>query len=87
MNNEGFLKTIQKTHPDLWATIEQTAKSGLVIIDEENDSVTATNRLLFTYPGLHEALSTLINEWEENHLRKNKKNYFNEIVKNIEGAK
>jgi hypothetical protein len=84
MNDTGFLKSVKTTHPDLWDTIEKTSKQGLILIDEENDSITATNRLLFTYPDLHEAISVLINSWEENHLQQNSKTYFNEIMKGLE---
>ena len=84
MKDDGFLKSIQKTHPELWASILQTSKSGLIIIDEENDSITATNRLLFTYPDLHETLSVLINEWEGMHLKQNTKEYFNDIIKGLD---
>ena len=74
MNDYGFLKSVKEEHPNLWESIRQAAKSGLILIDEQNDSITATNRLLFTYPDLHEAISTLINEWEYNHLKQNNKN-------------
>ena len=83
MNDYGFLKSVKEEHPNLWESIRQAAKSGLILIDEQNDSITATNRLLFTYPDLHEAISTLINEWEYNHLKQNNKNYFNEIIKGL----
>lgn len=79
----GFLKSIQISHPQLWDSILQTSKSGLIIIDEENDSITATNRLLFTYPGLHEAISTLINEWETTQLKKDSKECFKQIISNL----
>jgi hypothetical protein len=37
----------------------------VVVVDEKTDAVTATNRLLLTYPGLHDTLVTLINAWAE----------------------
>jgi hypothetical protein len=75
-----FLKSIQSNHPALWESIIETSKSGLIIIDEENDAISATNRLLFTYPDLHEAISTLINEWEEMELKRTDKQIFQEII-------
>ena len=55
-----FLKTEQK---GIWASIQKAASEGLILIDEEHDSVTATNRLLLSYPGLHEVLNMLSEDW------------------------
>lgn len=82
-NHMGFIKSIQDTHPQLWESILNSSKSGLILIDEENDSISATNRLLLTYPDLHEAISTLINEWEQMHLKQNSKDYFKQITKDL----
>ncbi|MBD3840787.1 MAG: hypothetical protein IE909_02700 [Campylobacterales bacterium] len=84
---QGFLKSIQQNHPDLWASIVKNSQSGLILIDEQNDSITATNRLLFTYPGLHEAITTLLNSWEETELKQNSREYFKELVKDLEHDK
>jgi hypothetical protein len=59
----GFIEYIQKTQPAVWAMIENASKDDLIIVDIENDAVTATNRLLWTYPGLHDTLNAIINEW------------------------
>jgi hypothetical protein len=48
-----------------WALLQDAASKGLVVIDEQTDSVTATNRLLLTYPGLHNILATISNAWAE----------------------
>lgn len=82
-NDSGFLKSIQTTHPNLWESILASSKSGLIVIDQQNDSITATNRLLLTYPDLHEAISTLVNEWEQIHLKQNSKSYFNHITNEL----
>lgn|GEM_PF-2061955 len=55
----------QKKNPAIWAKLEYAAQEGLVYIDVDSDAVTASNRLLLTYPDLHEVLSTLINQWAE----------------------
>ena len=56
----GYLKNEQ---PELWETIRKAADEGLIIIDEASDGVTATNRLLLTYPDLHTVLSFLVDNW------------------------
>lgn len=56
----GYLKNEQ---PRLWESLCNAAEEGLIVIDEANDSVTATNRLLLTYPDLHTVLSFLVDTW------------------------
>jgi hypothetical protein len=62
---QGFIEYIKKKTPAVWARLEYAAQEGLVYIDIDSDAVTASNRLLLTYPDLHEVLSTLINQWAE----------------------
>lgn len=80
---DGFLENIKKTEPLLWQSIEKTSKEGLIFIDEQNDSITPTNRLLLTYPDLHETISVLINSWSEREEKNNAKYIFNEIIKEL----
>lgn len=63
MSNPGFLEYIKKQKPRLWQSLVSAQTRGLVFIDEENDSITATNRLLLTYPDLHEIINDLVNQW------------------------
>jgi hypothetical protein len=63
-----FIEFLKSQHPAIWASLQNAAVDGLVQIDEDADTVTATNRLLLTYPGLHEAIHGLINGWAENQL-------------------
>ncbi|OSM01886.1 hypothetical protein [Magnetofaba australis] len=65
MNPErGYLHFVQTRHPKMWALIEKTARdSGLIFIDEANDAITASNRLLWTNPILHDCLATLVDQW------------------------
>ncbi|MGN7610979.1 hypothetical protein ACQZV8_02730 [Magnetococcales bacterium HHB-1] len=66
---KGFIDHVKNNHPQMWALIHKTAtESGLIIVDEENDAITASNRLLWTNPVLHECISTLVNEWANDHL-------------------
>jgi hypothetical protein len=77
----GFIDYIQKKQPVVWAMIENASKDGLIQVDIENDAVTATNRLLWTYPGLHDTLNAIINEWGNNP--KNHEEHFKSIINNI----
>jgi hypothetical protein len=66
---KSFIEYVKNKQPAMWDLIRMTAeKDRLIVIDEENDAVTATNRLLWTNPGLHECLSTIVNEWTNDHL-------------------
>ncbi|BHH86200.1 hypothetical protein [Desulforhopalus sp. 52FAK] len=63
--SQGFIDYIKIKRPSVWTSLEYAAQEGLVYIDTDSDAVTASNRLLLTYPGLHEILSTLISQWAE----------------------
>ena len=66
--NDQFIPYLKSKHKGTWQTLLLAAADGLVVIDEDNDAVTATNRLLFTYPGLHEVLQCLTDTWAERHV-------------------
>jgi len=83
MKDFKFIDKIKQEQPALWQQLLQISKDGLVIIDEENDAVTATNRLLWTYPGIHDALSTIINEWSNRHSLTDSNENFKNILNNI----
>ena len=76
----SFISSLQREQPQLWQTIVSAANEGLIIIDQENDAVTATNRLLLTYPGLHDILAFITNQWTENQM--NTKKHFQSLVHN-----
>jgi hypothetical protein len=61
----GLIEHLKEKQPATWALLKRVALDGLVVIDEETDAVTGANRLLLTYPALHEILSTLTNAWAE----------------------
>lgn len=65
MIDNGFISHIKKTQKATWSLLQQASNEGLVIIDEDNDAITPTNRLLLTYPGLHKALGCIINNYAE----------------------
>jgi hypothetical protein len=82
-NSYGFIESIKQTQPALWQSIEENAKTGLIVIDVKNDAVTATNRLLITYPDLHLTLSSLIYSWNEQTLQKNSELNFKSLIKDL----
>lgn len=63
--DDRFIPYLQTRHPAVWRTLLIAAADGLVVIDEANDAVTATNRLLLAYPGLHDFLTRMTDEWAE----------------------
>jgi hypothetical protein len=87
VKQHGFIDSIKQDQPALWELIKLHSQSGLIVIDEENDAVSATNRLLWTYPGLHEALNTVINNWNYTSIEQTAKDNFSEILKNIKEDK
>ena len=68
MYKKTLIASLQQEQPELWRSIEGAAAEGLMIIDAANDALTATNRLLFTYPGLHEVLAFITDQWVEQDL-------------------
>jgi len=69
MNMSGrFISYLQNKQKGIWQALRIAAADGLVVIDEKNDAVTATNRLLLTFPDLHAALQRLTDEWAERHV-------------------
>ncbi|ABK42904.1 hypothetical protein Mmc1_0378 [Magnetococcus marinus MC-1] len=61
---QGFIDYVKTTQPKMWELIRKTAdESGLIVVDEANDAITATNRLLWCNPVLHDCLATLVDQW------------------------
>lgn len=63
MQTRGFIDSLKQDQPQLWALILKAGEDGLIMVDEPNDAVTATNRLLLTYPGLHDLLAYFTDQW------------------------
>lgn len=61
--SHSYINYLKLEQPELWLSILRAQKMGLIYVDEENDAVTATNRLLLTYPDLHEVLNMLSDSW------------------------
>jgi hypothetical protein len=83
---KGFIDTIKEDQPALWELIKLHSQSGLIVVDEENDAISATNRLLWTYPGLHEAINTIINSWNNLSLEKQAQENFSNILKDVHAS-
>lgn len=62
-HEETFINYLQLEQPGIWSSLLRAEGLGLVHIDRENDAVTATNRLLLTYPDLHEVLNLITESW------------------------
>ena len=59
----GYIQFVKHNEPNIWGALQRAADEGLVFIDEAHDSITATNRLLLTYPDLHEVINMLCDQW------------------------
>jgi hypothetical protein len=59
------IEYLRRRQPSSWALLKMAAAQGLVVIDEDTDSITATNRLLLTYPGLHDVISMIVDSYAE----------------------
>lgn len=59
----SFIDYLRSEQPEIWESIKGAAAEGLILIDETNDAVSATNRLLLTYPDLHAVLNLLVDSW------------------------
>ena len=70
MKGHSYIEYVKEKEPGIWASLEAAAKDGLVYIDEENDAITATNRLLLTYPDLHEVINYLVGDWKAEQAKK-----------------
>ena len=68
MKKYSLIESIKVVQPQLWEVIQSAAKEGLIVLDEGSDAITATNRLLLTYPGLHEVLAFITDQWVEAEL-------------------
>ncbi|MFC1652437.1 hypothetical protein ACFL3F_01835 [Planctomycetota bacterium] len=73
----GFLDFLHKEHRAIWTALKIAEQENLVHMDTETDAISGTNRLLLTYPGLHDVLSLLTNEWAENQ---NNTEAFHELI-------
>ena len=67
----GYIAYLKLNQPQIWLSLKKAAADGLIFIDEEADAITASNRLLLTYPNLHEVLNLLVESWMNDTILKN----------------
>lgn len=79
-----FTAYLQENQPKVWDSLVLAAAEGLIIIDEELDSVTATNRLLLTYPDLHAVLCFLVDNWAVREKEAHGEASWKELMKGLE---
>ncbi|MBF0371351.1 MAG: hypothetical protein HQL52_18065 [Magnetococcales bacterium] len=65
--DNGFIEFVKNRQPGMWTLIEKARENGLIVVDEANDAITATNRLMWTNPVLHDCLATLVDQWTRTH--------------------
>ena len=65
----SYIEYVKAKEPRLWGTLQAAAADGLIFIDEKTDAITATNRLLLTYPDLHEVLNMLCTTWRNDQAK------------------
>jgi len=78
-----FTSYLQDNQPKVWASLVHAAEEGLVVINEELDSVTATNRLLLTYPDLHAMLCFLVDNWAVREKEVHGKSSWGQLIKGL----
>jgi hypothetical protein len=78
-SDTSYINYLKLEQPEIWQSILSAENDGLIVIDEETDSVTATNRLLLTYPGLHDILNMLVEGWNQ----KKAESFGYEIISNL----
>ncbi len=64
-NSPGLIEHLRTRQPATWALLKLAALDGLVVIDEQTDSVTTTKKLSLADPGLHDTITTLVDSRAE----------------------
>lgn len=80
---ERYIDYLKIQHPKIWESLNRAAQDGLVYIDHEADSVTATNRLLLTYPDLHDILNVINEEWYKDKAIKAGEDQFKDLISQL----
>lgn len=78
-SDTSYINYLKLEQPEIWKTILKAEKNGLIVVNEKTDSVTATNRLLLTYPELHEVLNMLVEGWNQ----KKSEAFGQELISNL----
>lgn len=78
-----FITYLKTEEPHIWESVQNASQLGLIYIDYENDAVTATNRLLLTYPGLHEALNLITETWLKKNSEQNRSTAIHSLLREL----
>ena len=81
---KGFIQWMQEDQPEVWASIRKAQAEGLVIIDLENDAVSATARLELVYPDLQEVINLLANDHIRRTAKSGARDHFKELLSNAD---
>ena len=77
----SYIEYVKSKEPRIWQSLVAAAADGLIYIDEEKDAITATNRLLLTYPDLHEVINYLVGEWKAEEAKGLGKDHIISLIK------
>ena len=61
--HDSFLEYLSERQPVFFKSLEMAQKQGLLIVDEDIDAVSASNRLLFTNDVLQQTLNLMVADW------------------------
>ena len=78
--HDSFLEYLSERQP-VFKSLEMAQKQGLLIVDEDIDAVSASNRLLFTNDVLQQTLNLMVADWMDYETRSLE--HFREIVRGI----
>tara|TARA_B100001287_G_C22520582_1_gene452531 strand:- start:180 stop:452 length:273 start_codon:yes stop_codon:yes gene_type:complete len=77
--HDSFLEYLAEKQPVFFKSLEMAQKQGLLLVDEEIDAVSASNRLLFTNDVLQQTLNLMVADWMDYETRSLE--HFREIVR------
>ena len=67
--HDSFLEYLSERQPVFFKSLEMAQKQGLLIVDEDIDAVSASNRLLFTNDVLQQTLNLMVADWMDYETR------------------
>lgn len=77
--HDSFLEYLAEKQPVFFKSLEMAQKQGLLLVDEEIDAVSASNRLIFTNDVLQQTLNLMVADWMDYETRSLE--HFREIVR------
>ena len=77
--HDSFLEYLAEKQPVFFKSLEMAQKQGLLMVDEEIDAVSASNRLIFTNDVLQQTLNLMVADRMDYETRSLE--HFREIVR------